>query len=161
MKVVIVWKVHPTFASNIFLSIVHSFFYFQNGGVQGCSCDGLNRPCRFRFWKILSRENKRIDQKEEKKWLLPKHISGVKGWRRNMLQRYVPHECQWLWLLKTSQRLGLSSKSSISMDTLSSFQSLAPFPLLTLSFFLMMLVLQNWELNEYDHLLLFLIKAFD
>ena len=28
---------NPTF----FLSIVQSFFHFQNGGVQGCSCDGL------------------------------------------------------------------------------------------------------------------------
>ena len=28
---------------NSFFSMVHSFFYFQNGEVQGCNCDGLNR----------------------------------------------------------------------------------------------------------------------
>ena len=33
------------------------------------------------------------------KWLLLLYISGVKGWRPNGLQRYVPHECQWLWVL--------------------------------------------------------------
>ena len=37
-----------------------------------------------------------MDQKEERKWLLPKHISGIKGWRPNGLERYVPHECHWL-----------------------------------------------------------------
>ena len=39
------------------------------------------------------------------------------------------------FLIKTSQRQGLSFRGLISMDTLSSFQSLAPFPLLFLSFF--------------------------
>ena len=34
-----------------------------------------------------------MDQKEERKWLLLKHISGVKGWRPNELQGYVPHQC--------------------------------------------------------------------
>ena len=49
--------------------------------------------CWFRWWKTSSRENRRMDQKEERKWLLPKHISGVKSWRPNGIQRYVPHEC--------------------------------------------------------------------
>ena len=99
MKILTVSKGHPTFISKIFFSIVHSFFYFQSGSLQGCSCDGLNRACRFRLWKPLPRENKRMDEKEERKWLLPKYISRVKGWRPNGLERYVPHECHWLWVL--------------------------------------------------------------
>ena len=40
------------------------------------------------------------------KWLLPKHISGVKGWTPNVLQRYVPYECHWLWVpIKLNFRL--------------------------------------------------------
>ena len=53
-----------------------------NTGVQGCSCDGLIRACSFRWWKTSSRENKRMDQKEERKWLLPtrsakRHLQDV------------------------------------------------------------------------------------
>ena len=34
-----------------------------------------------------------MDQKEEWKWLLTEHISGVNDWRPNGFQRYVPREC--------------------------------------------------------------------
>ena len=67
MKILMFWKGHPAFTSNISFFVYRPFFYFQNGGVQGHSCDVLNRACRFRWWKISSIENKRMDQKEEVK----------------------------------------------------------------------------------------------
>ena len=87
------------YSYSTFFSIVNPFFYFQSGDAQGCCCEDLQRACWFRWWKISSRENKRKDQKEERKWLLPKHILGDKGRGPNGLQRYVPLECHWLWVL--------------------------------------------------------------
>ena len=99
------WKFQPSekviqHSYHASCSLYHSFIlFFPNGGVQGCSCDGLNRASRFRWWKTSSRESKRMDQKEDRKWLLPKQIPGVKRWISNGLQRYVLHECHWQWVL--------------------------------------------------------------
>ena len=67
-----------------------------NAGVQGCSCDGLIRACWFRWWKTSSRENKRMTQKEEWKWLLP--TQSAKRHLQDVLPRQARH------LAKTSCR---------------------------------------------------------
>lgn len=51
--------------------MVHSFFYFQNGEVQGCNCDGLNRA-------IQIMKNLVEGQQENGSRGGEKHISGAK-----------------------------------------------------------------------------------
>ena len=61
-----IWKDYPAFISSIFFLYRPFILLFSRWQQQGCNCDGLNRASRFRLWKIWSRDNKRMDQEEER-----------------------------------------------------------------------------------------------